>query len=167
MSVRPILLLDLLTDVVLKRSVLGKSEAMRTHNLVRTKPTPIYTRTSKGTEASVTGTKVAFEQRWDHFHSFCVLLGFYTCSLVLDCDRCPDSPIPVEIDTIRLYIAYMSYSPGELLVHPDTALPVHDVTNNPVLCTGFTCDCPFRSTGVDWSRFCTYEVMRTHCLTLT
>jgi hypothetical protein len=136
MSLRQISLSDLLTDAVREKAVLGKIEAMATHSLVRTKSTPIYTRTTKGTDAVASGTKAMYENRWDHFHSFCVLLGFYTCSLVLDRDGCPDSPIPVETDTIRMYIQYMTFSRGEVLSHPVTTLHVHDVMNNPVLCTG-------------------------------
>jgi hypothetical protein len=136
MSLRQISLSDLLTDAVREKAVLGKSEAMLTHSLVRTNSTPIYTRTTKGTDAAASGTKVMYENRWDHFHSFCVLLGFYACSLLLDRDGCPDSPIPVETYTIRLYIQYMTLPRGEVLSDPVTSVPIYDVMNNPVLCTG-------------------------------
>ena len=74
MSLRQISLSDLLTDAVREKAVLGKSDAMLTHSLVRTKSTPIYTRTTKGTDDVASGTKAMYENRWDHFHSFCVLL---------------------------------------------------------------------------------------------
>jgi integrase len=127
---------SLLTKRVLNKAQSGKKAAMRTHNLVRTLPTPQYTRTSKGTDAEDSGTKSAYEDRWSHFHAFCVLVGFYTCSLVLDRDACPDRPIPVEIDTIRLYVAYMMCPTEEQLVHPDTKVPIVDVTGKSVYCTG-------------------------------
>jgi hypothetical protein len=94
--------------------------AMHTHGLVRTLPTPMYTRTLKGTDAEESGTKSAYELRWRHFHGFCVLVGFYTCSLLLDRDACPDRSIPVETDMICLYIAYIMSSTGDELLHPDT-----------------------------------------------
>ena len=97
---------DFLTKEVRAKSVLGKIEAMRTHNLVRTLATPIFTRTTKGTDAEASGTKSMYKNRWEHFHSFCCLVGFYTCSLLLDHEACPDRPIPVETDMIHLYIAY-------------------------------------------------------------
>ena len=60
MSLRPISLSDLLTDAVREKAVLGKSEAMLTHNLVRRNDTPIYTRTTKGTDAGSSGTKATY-----------------------------------------------------------------------------------------------------------
>jgi hypothetical protein len=135
-SCKPLSLSVLVTAEVLALAVIGKSEAMRTHHLVRTLPTPIYTRTVKGTDAEKSGTKGDYEKRWKHFHAFCVLVGKYTCSLVLDRDGCPDSPIPVQTDTIRLYLSYMTFSPGDQLVHPDTKVVVRDVLGNPVFCTG-------------------------------
>ena len=135
-SSKPLSLSVLVTAEVLALAVIGKSEAMCTHHLVRTLPTPIYTRTVKGTDAEKSGTKGDYEKRWKHFHAFCVLVGKYTCALLLDRDACPDSPIPVETDTIRLYLSYMTFSPADQLVHPDTQAVVHDVLGNPVFCTG-------------------------------
>jgi integrase len=123
------------TDDIREKSLVGKAEAMRTHNLERTLPTPVYTRTVKGTDAVESGTKNDYEQRWKHFHAFCILVGFYTCALLLDRDGCPDRPIPVEIDTIRLYVAYMTYSTDDVLVHPDTQETIRDVMGNVVYCT--------------------------------
>ena len=131
----PLSLTNLLTEAVCDLAVTGKREAMLTHKLVRTLPTPVYTRTKKGTDADESGTRTAYEMRWKHFHAFCVLVGKYTCSLVLDRDECPDSPIPVEIDTIRLYISYMTLSLGTLLLHPETQVVIKDVMGNPVYCT--------------------------------
>jgi hypothetical protein len=109
---------------------------MLTHNLARTLPIPIYTRTTKGTDAEESGTKSAYKKRWEHFHSFCVLVEFYTCALLLNREGCPDSPIPVEIDMIHLYIAYMTNSTVEVLEHPDTKATIYDVMGNVVHCTG-------------------------------
>jgi hypothetical protein len=109
---------------------------MRTHGLVRTLPTPVYTRTLKGTDAELSGTKGSYESRWCHFHAFCVLVGFYTCSLVLDRDACPDRPIPVEPDTIRLYVQYMVCPTDQELLHPDTNRVIFDVMGKVVYCTG-------------------------------
>jgi integrase len=131
----PVALQKLLTEQVLRKAVLGKRAAMRKHGLVRTQATPIFTRTSKGTDAVESGTTTQFENRWKHFYSFCVLLGRYTCSLILDRDTCPDQPIPVEIDTLRLYMQYMTFGPTVELVHPDTKVPVRDVMGKLVYCT--------------------------------
>ena len=131
----PLSLAALVTDKVIEKAVVGKTEAMRVNNLARTLPTPIYVRNGKGTDAEKSGTKSDYENRWKHFHQFCVLLGFYTCSLVLDRDACPDRPIPVEIDTVRLYIAYMSHPKDDVLLHPDTKENIRDVMGNLVYCT--------------------------------
>ena len=108
---------------------------MCTHNLQRTLPTPIYTLTVKGTDAEKSGTRTDYEMRWRRFHAFCVLVGFYTCTLLLDREACPDRPIPVEINMICLYVAYMTHSQGDVLVHPDTKETIHDVMGNIVYCT--------------------------------
>ena len=125
----------LLTAEMLAKAVLGKAEAMLAHGLARTLPTPVYMRTLKGTDAEKSGTKIMYERRWSDFHAFCVLVGFYTCSLLLDRSSCPDRPIPVEPGTIRLYIAYMSFKKTEKLVHPDTQQTIYDVLGNVVYCT--------------------------------
>jgi hypothetical protein len=131
----PLSLSILLTDEVLEKAAIGKSTAMRMHGLEleRTLSTPMYTCTLKGTYTEESGIKSAYEMRWRHFHGLCVLVGFYTCSLLLDCDACPDRPIPVEIDKICLYIAYMTSSTGDELLHPDTKRLIFDVMS-PELC---------------------------------
>jgi hypothetical protein len=132
----PLSLSVLLTKKVLKKADVGKRKALRTHSLARTLSTPLFTRTVKGTDAEKSGTKADYENKWSHFHDFCVLLGFYTCALVLDRENCPDRPIPVEIDSVRMYIQYKSNPTGDELVHPDTKVPVRDVMGKVVHCTG-------------------------------
>ena len=110
----------LITQDVIAKAVIGKEAAMARHGLHRFNPSPVYSRTSKGTDAEASGTQAMYELRWSHFHLFCILVGQYTCSLVLDRERCPDRPIPVEPNTIRLYLSYMTFDAQTELVDPDT-----------------------------------------------
>jgi hypothetical protein len=63
-------LAELLTPDVVEKGVVGKLAVMERLGLTQTVPPPQYLLTSRGSQASETGTAGEYESRWSHFHLF-------------------------------------------------------------------------------------------------
>ena len=114
----------------------GKDEVLRKYNLKQEAPIPSFSKTKKGTDAEESGTAKAYENRWKDMHKFFTLVGKAESALLTDRVRCPDRPLPMCDVAVRMYFSYHFGECSQTLLHPDTKVPVRDVHNNPIVCTG-------------------------------
>jgi hypothetical protein len=125
-----------LPDRILLLGEEGKEAVMKKWGLKREGPSPKYTRTRKGTDAETSGTSHDYERIWKHMHRFSLECGFFEDAVLLDRETCPDRPLPMSPDAVRLYVSYQFGARGTVLEHPDTKVPVKDVLGLVLHCTG-------------------------------
>jgi integrase len=121
---------------ILKKGGPKLEEVSKKLGLVKEEPTPLFTVTGKGTDASESGRRLLCENRWKDMFKFFLLIGDYESALLAGRDTCPDTPPPIKPSSICAYLSYKSLEPGEPLRDPQTDVPIVDVNKEEVLALG-------------------------------
>ena len=109
----------------LPRVTNGAHELLLQHRvkcgLKQTKPPPVMKVTAIGTAAWK--ARKEYEPLWKKLKYFCIYLGDYDSALTLDWKLCPDTPYPVNSDSLCAFLDYFCLPSGSVITrHSDDTL---------------------------------------------
>jgi hypothetical protein len=85
-------------------------------------------------------TLKGYKSRWRQAFNFCVAAGFYEEGIIFARSICPNRPPTVSVEVAKLIIMFHTGSPGSILIHPTTAMPVMshlaESAGQPIQCCG-------------------------------
>jgi hypothetical protein len=121
--------------------ILAGSEAelesfMAKEGLTKVEGTPCFKITARGTDASQSGQRKLYEDRWKDMRKFFCMIGDYQSALIVSRDVCPDFPLPIKPASLCAYASFYCNDVGTTVMHYATDQPILDRRGNHITALG-------------------------------